>query len=148
MQPFSGVATLRGPALRHFVRHYLEMVIAMVVGMMMLAPLWTLLSRWLEWPELRDRTELLTLTMATDMTLGMAAWMRYRRHSWRPIAEMSAAMFVPFIILFVPLWAGLISEDALMLAGHALMLVAMLVVMLARPQEYAGHHHTTVSSSG
>jgi peptidoglycan/LPS O-acetylase OafA/YrhL len=148
MQPLSGVAVLRGPALRHFVRHYLEMVIAMVVGMMVLAPLWTLLSRGLERPELRDRTELLTLTMATDMTLGMAAWMRYRGHSWRPIAEMGAAMFVPFIILFVPLWAGLISEDALMIAGHAVMLVAMLVVMLARPQEYAGHHHTAVSSSG
>jgi hypothetical protein len=148
MQRFSGVAALRGPALRHFVRHYLEMVIAMVVGMMVLAPLWTLLSNWLEWPELRDRTELLTLTMATDMTIGMAAWMGYRGHGWRPIAEMSAAMFAPFIVLFGPLWAGLISADALMIAGHALMLVAMLVVMLARPQEYAGHHHTTVSSSG
>lgn len=34
-----------------------------------------------------------SLAMATTMTIGMAAWMALRRHSWIGIAEMGAAMF-------------------------------------------------------
>ena len=45
-------------------------------------------------------------------------------------------MYVPFGILLVPFWAGLISEAALMTWGHLLMLPAMALVMLARPHEY------------
>ena len=43
--------------------------------------------------------------MAADMTIAMSLWMRYRKHSWISIAEMAAAMVLPFAILFVPLWA-------------------------------------------
>jgi hypothetical protein len=63
--------------------------------------------------------------------------MKVRGHRWRPIVEMGAAMYVPFLVLFVPLALGLIGEGALMLWGHLLMLPAMAVAMLLRPHEYA-----------
>jgi hypothetical protein len=79
--------------------------------------------------------------MATNMTIAMSAWMRYRQHGWAPIAEMGAAMYLPFLALFVPLWTGAISADTLMLAGHLLMLPAMALAMLLRLDEYTSHAH-------
>jgi hypothetical protein len=126
-----------------FVRHYLEMVIAMAVGMIALAPLWSWLFAQAGLTQLFSRPDLSCLVMATDMTIVMAVWMRVRGHGWAPIAEMGAAMYLPFLVLFVPLWTGLISAHTLMVAGHLLMLVAMAVAMLLRPDEYthAHHHH-------
>ncbi|MFE9311973.1 hypothetical protein ACFYM5_30645 [Streptomyces sp. NPDC006706] len=40
---------------------------------------------------------------ATNMTVAMSAWMRFRGHRRRPIVEMGAAVYVPFLVLFVPL---------------------------------------------
>lgn len=112
---------------RRFVRHFLEMVVAMVVGMVVLGMLW---------PDLHGRTELHALVMATNMTIGMVAWMAYRRHGPLSIVEMSAAMYVPFVVLFPPFWAGWLSEGAVLTLGHLLMLPAMLLAMLRRPAEY------------
>lgn len=121
------------PRTRRFWWHYAEMLLAMAVGMMLLAPLWQPLGI--------ERADLQVLTMAADMTIGMAAWMRVRRHGWRPIAEMSAAMVAPFVLLLPALWAGMLSEEGLVVLGHVLMLLAMLAAMLLRPDEYTGHHH-------
>ena len=122
----------RGRRVRHFVQHYLEMVVAMLAGMFVLGPL-----EHVVWPALTARPDVGVLVMATNMTIGMGAWMRFRGHSWRGIAEMSAAMYVPFAVLLVPFWAGAIGEHALMTWGHVLMLPAMALVKLLRPAEYA-----------
>ena len=74
------------------------------------------------------------------MTIGMSLWMRLRGHSWSSIAEISAAMYIPFIILFVPFWAGLLSGHLVMIGGHILMLPAMVAAMLLRRDEYTGSH--------
>jgi hypothetical protein len=71
----------------------------------------------------------------------MSAWMRYRGHGWASIAEMGAAMYLPFLVLFVPLWAGLLSSGGLMLWGHLLMLPAILAAMFLRRDEYLHGHH-------
>jgi hypothetical protein len=122
---------------RGFVRHYVEMVVAMVLGMAVLLPLWRLAGL----PDLSGSVELSSLLMATSMTVGMSAWMLVRGHSWPAIAEMAAAMYLPFLLLFVPFWAGVLDGHGVMLAGHVLMLPAMLLAMLRRPAEYVGHHH-------
>jgi flagellar biosynthetic protein FliP len=122
----------RGRAAWHFARHYLEMVVAMVIGMIVLGP-----AEDLVWPALIARADVGVMVMATNMAVGMGAWMRFRGHSWRGIAEMSASMYVPFAILLVPFWAGAIGEGTLMTWGHVLMLPAMALVMLLRPAEYA-----------
>jgi hypothetical protein len=115
----------RGRTTWHLVRHYLEMVAAMLVGMVALGPLETLV-----WPHLNDRTDVMVLVMATNMAVAMSGWMWFRRHSWIAIAEMAAAMYLPFLVLLVPFWAGAISGDAVTTWGHLLMLVAMAVPMV------------------
>ncbi len=124
-----------------FLRHYLEMVLAMFVGMAVLGPLESLVFDAMDWSETLDRTDVGSLAMATNMTVGMAAWMRVRGHRWAPIAEMGAAMFLPFVVLLVPWWMGAISAGTVMLWGHVLMMVAMLLAMVLRLDEYTSAHH-------
>lgn len=119
-----------------FARHFVEMTVAMFAGMFALAPLWSL-----AWPGYDDNTTVNAMVMATNMTIGMVAVMLWRRHSTRAIVEMSAAMYVPFLLLLVPYWFGAVSEHAVMMAGHTLMFPAMLLAMWLRRHEYLGHHH-------
>ena len=112
-----------------FVGHYLEMVVAMFVGMALLMPLTP--AAWAALPAVH------ALVMAADMTIGMAVWMAVRRHRARLIVEMSAAMCAPFVLLLVPYGLGAISGETLMIAGHVLMFVTMLGAMLLRRDEYA-----------
>ena len=132
----SGRATV--PSLRsrrstawHLVRHFLEMVVAMLIGMVVLG-----LLQQLVWPSLNFYSAVGVLVMATDMAIGMGAWMRVRGHSWRGIAEMSASMYGPFIALLVPYWTGAVSGAELMAWGHLLMFPAMALAMYLRPAEY------------
>jgi hypothetical protein len=110
------------------------MVVAMFVGMLLLGPLWTLM-----WPHLMDRADVGSLILASDMVIGMAAWMRIRRSSWSEIAEMSAAMYLPFVALLLPYWLHMISGGTLMSAGHVLMFVTMAAAMLRRHRAHAAH---------
>ncbi|MGY1806342.1 hypothetical protein ACI8AF_03145 [Blastococcus sp. SYSU D00669] len=122
---------------KKFTVHFLEMVVAMAVGMVVLHPVWTFLLDAFDAAWLMANPYTGALVMATNMTVAMSAWMRFRGHRWRPIAEMGAAMYLPFLVLFVPLALGLIDDGALMLWGHVLMLPAMAAAMLLRPHEYA-----------
>jgi hypothetical protein len=108
--------------------------------MVVLGPIRTLIVTQLGWSDLFDRPELRALTMAADMTIAMSLWMRYRGHSWISTAEMAAAMALPFVVLFVPLWAGVLSGGTLLVAGHMLMLPAMVIAMLHRRSEYTHDH--------
>jgi hypothetical protein len=119
-----------------FIRHYIEMVLAMVIGMYALMPLWTHALQAVGAPHLLDHAEPMALSMATDMAIGMGAWMAWRRHGWRDIAEMSAAMYLPFVILFPATLAGAMTSGTMMVAGHVLMLAAMLALMLRRRDHY------------
>jgi hypothetical protein len=119
-----------------FAGHFVEMIIAMLVGMFALGPLWSLAL-----PGLSAYPDAEALVMATNMSIGMALWMRVRRHSWPRIGEMSAAMYAPYLVLLVPYWFGAISGEAVMMGGHLLMIPAMLGVMLWRRHEYSSHRH-------
>jgi hypothetical protein len=114
-----------------FARHAVEMIIAMVAGMIALDPVWSLL-----WPGLSDLTTAHVLVMTTNMSLGMGTWMRIRGHGWAGILEMSAAMYLSFLVLLPFYWTGLLSEMALMTVGHVLMVPAMLAAMSRRRHEY------------
>lgn len=127
---------------RHnLVRHFVEMVLAMIVGMAVLGAvvqgICAVLGHsgfFLDHPGLRAPL------MAMNMTIGMAAWMRHRGHGWAPIAEMSAAMFVPVAVLIGPFWAGALSGGGLLGGMHVLMLPAMVIAMRHRRDEYARDH--------
>ena len=129
---------------RTFVRHYVEMLLSMLIGMAVLGmPLAALLNAIgvdvAGWHT--DAPELELLGMAVTMTVPMVAWMRHRGHGWAPAAEMSAAMFLPSFGAIALLWAGLVEDaDSLLLIQHVAMLPSMLVAMLLRRDEYSGHH--------
>jgi hypothetical protein len=122
---------------KKFAIHFAEMVAAMAVGMVALHPLWMWILDAVGAAWLMHNPYSGALIMATNMTVAMSAWMRIRGHGRRSIAEMGAAMYVPFLVLFLPLALGLIGSSALMLWGHLLMLPAMAGAMLLRPHEYA-----------
>jgi hypothetical protein len=138
-----------GNAWGPFVRHYLEMVLAMAVGMVVLHPLWAVGLDALGLPGALHHAPVMATVMATDMSLGMAAWMRFRGHSWRPIVEMSATMYLPFAVFLPPVWAGAMSGGAMITAGHLLMLPSMFALMLWRSNEYGhGHHNRSHARPG
>jgi hypothetical protein len=119
-----------------FLRHYLEMVAAMLVGMVVLggAVRGVLALAGLAYPT--RYPELVALEMAVDMSVGMAAWMRYRGHGWAATLEMVAAMFAPLVALFPLLWLGAVDGEAVLVLEHLVMLPLMFLVMLRRRAEY------------
>lgn len=136
-----GPPQVRRSERRNLIRHFLEMVAAMVVGMAALGGAVRLILAMVGDSDfLTDRDGLRALVMTANMTIGMAVWMRHRGHGWGAIAEMSAAMFVPLGILIVPFWAGALSGAALLGWMHLLMLPAMAVAMEHRRAEYAHDH--------
>jgi hypothetical protein len=121
-----------------FTLHYVEMIIAMFVGMFALGALESAVGLSVS----HDRSpELAYLIMAVNMSVGMAAWMRFRGHRWLPTLEMCAAMFIPIVPLYPLLWLGVIDAGGLMLFAHIAMFPLMLAAMLWRVDEYAGHTH-------
>lgn len=82
--------------------------------------------------------------MATNMTIGMVVWMRYRGHGWAATADMAAAMYVPTFLFLIPYLAGVIAKGPMLAGMHLLMLPAMWAVMLRRRDEYTHDHHAMV----
>src|SRR5215218_1842161 len=141
------------PSIPNFVRHYAEMVVAMVLGMVVLGvPAgWAMARFGTSWSELHtDAPALMLLGMAVTMTVPMVAWMLHRGHGRQAGAEMSAAMFLPAFAVVGLLWAGLVEDvGVLLIVEHVAMLLGMLGAMLLRPGQYAQGHgpdHSAVDS--
>ena len=130
---------------RHFARHYVEMLVAMVLGMVVLGTpaTFALSAAGMSMSELHnDAPALMLFGMAVVMTVPMVAWMRHRGHGWPASAEMSASMFIPAFGTIALLWSGLVDDiEALMLIEHVAMLPSMFVAMLLRREEYSGGTH-------
>lgn len=123
---------------RGLLRHYLEMVVVMLVGMAVLA----LPAQWLTdalWPGVSaDDPTLMLARMAATMTLPMVPWMLWRGHDWRPCLEMAAAMIVPALAVIALFEAGIVAGVGLLMTiEHTAMFVAMFLVMFARAHEYS-----------
>jgi uncharacterized membrane protein YhaH (DUF805 family) len=142
--------TLSEPT-RHFVRHYVEMIAAMFLGMAVLGlPAgWALAAVGSSWSELdHDAPALMLLLMAVTMTVPMVGWMAYRGHDWRAGAEMSASMLLPTFAVMGLLWVELVTDvGALLVIEHVAMLVSMLAAMLLRAGEYGAHRHDRIQVS-
>ena len=136
------------PSVRHFARHYGEMVLAMLLGM---AVLWmpatlALGALGMSSQELHDDGAAMLLVMATTMTVPMVGWMRFRGHGWPASLEMAASMYLPTFAALALLWGGVMEDlGALMTLEHVAMLLSMLAAMLLRRDEYSGHHRAVVA---
>jgi len=142
-------AMLRSPAFT-FARHYVEMVVAMLLGMFVLGGIGAVLLGQVgvdtgDWHA--DAPALMLSSMALTMTVPMVAWMRRRGHGWTPCWEMAASMVLPTLGAIALLGLALVEDGGtLMLIQHVVMFPAMFVVMLLRRDEYTGHaHHATVA---
>ncbi|MFG2048899.1 hypothetical protein ACGFIW_15905 [Micromonospora sp. NPDC048935] len=120
---------------RRLLWHLGEMALAMLAGMLLLDSLWDAAGAVSGLAGALRRPDVAALVMATNMTVGMTVWMRYRAHHWRGVGEMAAAMYVPFLLLIVPFRAGLIDAEALLLGGHLLMVPAMVLVAVRHRHE-------------
>jgi hypothetical protein len=124
---------------RHFIRHYVEMLVAMFAGMgvLFVPALLALGAAGVSSAELRsDAPALMLLGMGITMTVPMVAWMRYRGHGWPASNEMAAAMMIPTAGVIALLGTGAAGFGTLMTIEHVVMLPAMLVAMLLRRDEY------------
>jgi hypothetical protein len=132
--------TGRWPGAGPFIRHVLEMTMAMILGMAVLGMTFRQIHVAAFGTGFDDawhrHTELAVFAMTFNMTLPMVAWMRHRGHAWRHGAEMSGAMFLLAFVLLVLLWLGLISAHVVLPLEMALMVPAMILVMLHRFDEY------------
>ena len=129
---------LHRPTVR-FARHYLEMVVVMLVGMAVLGAGARLFV------DLSDRPAPMLVEMALTMTVPMVAWMRFRGHAWRPCHEMAASMLLPALGALALLAADVVTDTgSLMVLEHTVMFGAMLVAMLLRRDEYTAHVHGAV----
>jgi len=130
-----------GSSKREFVRHFFEMVAAMIVGMVVVGAIVSGVFAVLGHADLEHYAAIREFFMVTHMSVGMAVWMRYRGHSWERTGEMVGAMFVPFLVLLVPFWSGVVSGAVLLTGTHVLMLPSMLGAMLLRRVDYSRHNH-------
>ena len=119
----------------HFLRHMVEMTLAMMVGMVASAAVFLAAVGMTVDEALRRHAVLFVLAQAFGMTVAMVAWMRHRGHGRRSCSEMAAAMVVPALVLIALRMLDVIGGP---ICGVYCMttLAAMILVMLARPGEY------------
>src|SRR3954462_3368828 len=90
-----------------FIRHYVEMIAVMFLGMGLLGGL-AVVAFGIDTTDWGVEAALLGMT--ATMTLPMIPWMRFRGHGWAPTMEMSAAMVVPTLAAIAVLWAGWLED--------------------------------------
>ena len=125
-------------AMARFLLHFLEMVIAMGIGMAIFAPVRSALASQGYATLLDTRSLDYLVWMNLFMVVPMVLWMRVRGCSWRHGAEMGAAMVVPTACVL--LLCGLGVTDIIpwftrSLSGPA-MFLGMLGIMLYRREMY------------
>jgi hypothetical protein len=111
---------------RRFIRHYIEMVIAMFAGMIVLGIPGEAALRAAGYSSSQlqaDAPAVALLAMAVIMTVLMAA-----------------SMFLPTFLVIGMMAAGAADFATAMGLEHAIMLPAMLVAMLLRREEYSCDH--------
>lgn len=124
-----------------FTLHLLEMCMVMCAGAIVLSVLFFGAAGLLGYSNLpQTAPELSVLVIAVNLSLPMAAWMRYRGMAWQPTMEMSGATMVFGLMLIAAYWLDLIAKGSLVEIQTSVACPLMLGVMLFRPRLYAGHH--------
>ena len=121
--------------------HYLEMVVAMMVGMPFFFMLRNVIPASSSYRAVFVRgTILFDLAMVVVMTVPMVAWMIVRGHGWRHSTEMAFAMSAPMVAVIA--LRLLVGSDTylpwLRQVGYNGMFLGMLIAMLYRRGHYTG----------
>jgi len=133
-----------GKPSRRFLRHFVEMLVVMMLGMGVLGVAFRELHVLLfgsgfdaAW---RDHIGLAPFAMAFNMTVPMVLWVRHRGHSWERGGEMAAAMTLPVLPLLVLYGFDVIPARGVLGGQMMLMIPAMLGAMFYRKEEYSAPH--------
>ena len=130
-----------GRRIARFALHYVEMVLAMIIGMIVLGIPVDTVARAAGYDDLYHELPLAgAIVMTVIMVVPMAAWMGFRGHDRSMTVEMSLAMIVPTVALLAAAIGRLIAPASVMTLVDPLMYVSMLAVMLARWPMYSGAH--------
>ena len=123
-----------------FAKHYVEMVLVMFAGMLVLGGALLLIVAALGTSpdELQeDAPALFLLGMGFSMTAPMVWWMQRRSHTWAATLTMALAMILPTMATIVFLAVRAIEDlDTLLMIEHVAMFPAMFVAMLPFRSEY------------
>ena len=119
----------------HFVRHLVEMMVAMWIGMPLGRVIFAAVYGSASHEAVRQHDIAWTLIMAFAMTVPMVAVMLYRRHSPRSAAEMAAAMIAP-ALPFVALKVGDVITSPVAGPYMGASMVAMIALIVYRRREY------------
>jgi deazaflavin-dependent oxidoreductase (nitroreductase family) len=124
-----------------FTLHLVEMCMVMCAGAMALSVLFFGAAGLLGYSDLLETApELSVMVIAVNLSVPMAAWMRFRGMAWRPTMEMSGSTMVVGLMLIGAYWLDLVAKGRLVEIQTAVACPLMLGVMLFRPRLYAGHH--------
>jgi hypothetical protein len=133
-----------------FLKHYTEMVIVMLLGMLVIGGLLLLIAAGLGAgpDELRDDYPGLFLAgMGFSMAAPMAWWMHRRGHSREANGAMATAMIMPTAVTIVLLASGAMTDlHALLMIEHIAMFPLMLVAMLPYRAEFT--HGQAATTAG
>jgi hypothetical protein len=134
-----------GTKWRYFLRHLVEMLIVMMLGMCLLGSAFRELhvlvfgsgfaAAW------REHAGLAAYGMAFTMTVPMVLWMRYRGHRWERCGEMALAMNLPVLPVLGLYVLDVVGFDGVLALQMGPMIPAMLAAMLYRKEEYSAPHH-------
>jgi hypothetical protein len=123
-----------------FLWHFLQMVLAMEVGMILYHKLLYPLLALTGFGTLTDTYPLFGYwMMLISMALGMIVLMRFHKSSWRYCMEMAGAMLVPLVALTALVLFELCPAHILYGFGDPLMFLAMAAFMIIRPAKHAHH---------
>ncbi len=123
-----------------FVRHFVEMVVVMFVGMGIFSGL-AALAYVAVGTSVSDQSGThRIILMGVNMAIPMFLWMVFRGHSAARNFEMAGSMLVPSCTAAALVWSGVLDEMTGMLIQHVVMIPAMFGVMLWRYDEYSRHH--------
>jgi hypothetical protein len=125
-----------------FALHYVEMVVAMFAGMLVIGGTLRAMLIMAGTDYSMERAPVLMLVeMGCTMAIGMGVWMRVRDHGWASTVEMSLAMLVPAVTAAMLVALDAVDASAAMAAEHVAMFPLMLLVMLRRRGDYLVDGH-------
>ncbi len=124
-----------------FILHYLEMQVAMEVGMILFSlALLGLNASPANKAAFARGTDLWILGHGLFMAAPMVAWLVLRRHGWRHSLEMGASMIVPAALVILLCWLGAETYAPwLRQIASGLMTVSMVGYMLVQYKHFSGH---------
>ena len=123
----------------HFIRHFLEMCLAMCIGGIPLIVLFFWGAARTGYPDLLQQfPELSVMATGFILSLPMIAWMRFRGMEWRLTLEMSITTIVLGILLASLAWIGILPRNGLLEWMTRLACPLMLIPMFLRLDHYTG----------